>query len=213
MLSCIIFSWDDKKPTTLAVNYLTDEFSFWTRGGVQQAAVFISRVVVARTEVGKIQSITPEGGKEFDPDTVLTDFVCHVMVKGNKLALAMVTSKNYPRRVAFEVMQDLAKKWEEVHPNWPEYAMQRVDKQMEFPYMVKVCKSYEDPAKSDNILKIQNQLEDTKDIMLQNIESILARGESINELVEKTDDLEASSKIFFNNADKLNSCWGRCSIL
>ena len=213
MLSCIIFSWDDKKPTTLAVNYLTDEFSFWTRGGVQQAAVFISRVVVARTEVGKIQSITPEGGREFDPDTVLTDFVCHVMVKGNKLALAMVTSKNYPRRVAFEVMQDLAKKWEEVHPNWPEYAMQRVDKQMEFPYMVKVCKSYEDPAKSDNILKIQNQLEDTKDIMLQNIESILARGESINELVEKTDDLEASSKIFFNNADKLNSCWGRCSIL
>jgi hypothetical protein len=120
----------------LSVNYLTDEFSFWTRGGVQQAALFISRVVVARTAVGKIQTVTPEGGKEFDPDTVLTDFIAHVIVKPNKLALAMVTSKNYPRRVCFEVMQDVAKKWEEVHPNWASYVT-GVDKQMEFPYMTK----------------------------------------------------------------------------
>jgi synaptobrevin family protein YKT6 len=78
---------------------------------------------------------------------------------------------------------------------------------------VKVCKSYEDPRKSDNILKIQNQLDETKDVMIQNIESILARGETIQELVDKTDDLEMSSKVFFQNADKLNSCWGRCAIL
>jgi len=212
LLSCIIFAWDEKKPLTLSVNYLTDEFSFWTRGGVQQAALFISRVVVARTALGKIQTVTPEGGKEFDPDTVLTDFIAHVIVKPNKLALAMVTSKNYPRRVCFEVMQDVAKKWEEVHPNWASYVT-GVDKQMEFPYMVKVCKSYEDPRKSDNILKIQNQLDETKDVMIQNIESILARGETIQELVDKTDDLEMSSKVFFQNADKLNSCWGRCTIL
>ena len=76
-----------------------------------------------------------------------------------------------------------------------------------------VCKSYEDPRKSDNILKIQNQLDETKDVMIQNIESILARGETIQELVDKTDDLEMSSKVFFQNADKLNSCWGRCTIL
>ena len=143
---------------------------------------------------------------------MLVDYNCHVMVKPNKLALATVTSKAYPRRVAFEVMQDLAKKWEELHPNWSSY-LTGVDKQMEFPYMEKICKSYEDPRKSDNILKIQNQLDETRDIMVQNIENILARGETIEQLVEKTDDLEMSSKVFFQNADKLNSCWGRCSIL
>jgi synaptobrevin family protein YKT6 len=211
LLSCMIFAHDEKKPTTLSVCYLTDEFSFWTRGGVQQASMFISRVCVARTELGKIQTIIPEG-KEFDPDTVLTDYYCHVMVKSNKLSLAVVTSKNYPRRVAFEVMQDLSKKWEEVHPNWASLAT-GVDKTIEFPYMTKICKSYEDPRKSDNILKIQNQLDETRDIMVQNIESILARGETIQELVDKTDDLEMSSKVFFQNADKLNSCWGRCTIL
>ena len=50
---------------------------------------------------------------------------------------------------------------------------------------------------SDNILKIQNQLDETRDIMVQNIESILERGETIQELVDKTDDLEMSSKVFF----------------
>lgn len=143
--------------------------------------MFISRVCTARTELGKIQTIKPDGSRELDPNTVLTDYDCHIMVKPNKLALAMVTTKAYPRRVAFEVMQDLAKKWEEVHPNWGSY-LTGVDKTMEFPYMEKVCKSYEDPRKSDNILKIQNQLDETRDIMVQNIESILARGETIQEV-------------------------------
>lgn len=138
------------------------------------------------------------------------EFVCHCMVKGNKLAVAMVTNRDYPRRIAFEVMQDVSKKWEEIHPNW---SSNGADQNIQFPHMEKVCKSYEDPRKSDNILKIQNQLDETKDIMIQNIESILARGESIQDLVDKTEDLESSSKVFFNNADKLNSCWGRCEIL
>lgn len=213
LLSCVMFAWSDKKPVTLAVHYLTDEYSFWTRGGVQQACLFISRTVVQRTAVGKIQTVTPEGSKEFDPNTVLADYYCHVMVKGNKLACATVTSKNYPRRVAFEIMQDISKKFEEQYPNWEAQATSGIDKQLDFAYMGLVCKSYEDPRKSDNILKIQNQLDETRDIMVQNIENILARGETIDELVQRTDDLEMSSKMFFQNADKLNSCWGRCVML
>ena len=95
---------------------------------------------------------------------VCVEFVCHCMVKANKLAVAMVTNRDYPRRIAFEVMQDVAKKWEEIHPNWQSTG---VDQNISFPHMEKVCKSYEDPRKSDNILKIQNQLDETKDIMIQ----------------------------------------------
>lgn len=65
--------------------------------------MFISRTVVGHTEVGKFQTVTPEGSKEFDPNTVLTDFVSHVIVQPNKLSISAVTSKNYPRRVIFEV--------------------------------------------------------------------------------------------------------------
>lgn len=179
----------------VAVNYLTDEFSFWTRGGVQQACLFISRTVVGHTELGKVQTVTPEGSKEFDPNTVLTDFVSHVIVQPNKLAISAVTSKNYPRRVIFEVMRDIATKFEAAQPNWASKA--GTDTQIEFPYMIKICKSYEDPRKSDNILKIQGQLDETKELMMKNIDQILHRGETIEELVQRTDDLEMSSKVFF----------------
>jgi len=213
LLSCILFAWNDQKPLTLAVHYLTDEFSFWTRGGVQQACMFISRTVISHTELGKYQTVTPENSKELDPNTVLTDYYCHVIVQPNKLAIATVTSKAYPRRVAFEVMRDIIAKFEAAQPNWSGQAAAGVDKQIDFPYMIKICKSYEDPRKSDNILKIQNQLDETKDLMIQNIDQILKRGETIQELVDRTEDLEMSSKVFFQNADKLNSCWGRCTIL
>jgi hypothetical protein len=171
--------------------------------------MFLTRMVVQRTEVGKFQTVTPQGSKELDPDTVLTDYNCHVIVQPNKLAIATVTSKAYPRRVAFEVMRDIIAKFEQARPGWAANVTPGVDKAIEFPYMIKICKDYEDPRHSDNILKIQNQLDETKDIMIQNIEQILQRGETIQELVDRTDDLEASSKVFFQNADKLNSCWGR----
>jgi hypothetical protein len=61
---------------------------------------------------------------------VCVEFVCHCMVKANKLAVAMVTNRDYPRRIAFEVMQDVAKKWEEIHPNWQSTG---VDQNIPFP--------------------------------------------------------------------------------
>lgn len=99
--------------------------------------MFISRVVVQRTQVGKFQTVTPQGSKELDPDTVLTDYNCHVIVQANKLAIATVTSKAYPRRVAFEVMRDIIAKFEEARPNWAA-SVTGADQALEFPYMIKV---------------------------------------------------------------------------
>lgn len=49
-------------------------------------------------------------------------------------------------------MRDIIAKFEAAQPNWSSKA--GTDTQIEFPYMVKICKSYEDPRKSDNILKV-----------------------------------------------------------
>ena len=45
--------------------------------------------------------------------------------------------------------------------------------------------------------KLQAQVNEVKDVMTQNIEKVLERGERLEDLVDKTEDLEASvSRIF-----------------
>ena len=58
--------------------------------------------------------------------------------------------------------------------------------------------------------QIQNQLDDTKYIMVNNISLILRRGEKIEDLLIKSQHLEDNSRNFIIKTKKLNSC---CIIL
>ncbi|KAF2317077.1 hypothetical protein GH714_011574 [Hevea brasiliensis] len=52
-----------------------------------------------------------------------------------------------------------------------------------------------DPAEADKLLKIQRELDETKIILHKTIDSVLARGEKLDSLVEKSSDLSAASQV------------------
>ena len=57
----------------------------------------------------------------------------------------------------------------------------------------------------DKISKIQKDLDDTRDILVNNIETLLAeRGTTLNKLVADSEDLSTISKTFIDNSKKLN---------
>jgi len=55
---------------------------------------------------------------------------------------------------------------------------------------------------ADKLLKIQNTLDDIKEIMYKNIEEVLKRGDKLDDLVDKSTRLSDSSKIFYKTAKK-----------
>ena len=57
---------------------------------------------------------------------------------------------------------------------------------------------YQDPAQADSIMKIQKELDETKIVLHKTIESVLQRGEKIDDLVAKSDGLSAQSKMFYS---------------
>jgi synaptobrevin family protein YKT6 len=57
-----------------------------------------------------------------------------------------------------------------------------------------------------DLTKINKELEKTKLILHQTIQSVLEKGEKLDELVVKSDGLSAQSKMFFTQAKKQNSC-------
>ncbi|KAF4465660.1 synaptobrevin like ykt6 [Fusarium albosuccineum] len=77
---------------------------------------------------------------------------------------------------------------------------------LEFPQLKEYLAKYQDPQEADSILKIQKELDETKIVLHKTIESVLQRGEKIDDLVAKSDGLSSQSKMFYQQAKKQNSC-------
>jgi synaptobrevin family protein YKT6 len=54
------------------------------------------------------------------------------------------------------------------------------------------------------------ELDETKDILVKSIDQLLERGEKLESLAEKSNDLSFHSKAFMKQAESMNSC---CVIL
>ncbi|OEL24464.1 VAMP-like protein YKT61 [Dichanthelium oligosanthes] len=86
----------------------------------------------------------------------------------------------------------------------------KADATQPWQYLNDALTKYQDPAEADKLLKIQRDLDETKIILHKTIDSVLARGERLDSLVEKSSDLSAASQMFYKQAKKANSC---CTIL
>ncbi|KAM9311280.1 vesicle-associated membrane protein 8 [Gastrophryne carolinensis] len=59
------------------------------------------------------------------------------------------------------------------------------------------------PVATDRVRDLQSEVEGVKNIMSQNVDRILARGENLDQLRNKTEDLEASSEHFKTTSQKV----------
>ncbi len=77
-----------------------------------------------------------------------------------------------------------------------------------------VARHLPDYATDQKLKVIQHDLDETRQQMLHNIERLLQRGEQIEQLVEKTEALQAHSLRFEHEAKELNRCWPKgCTII
>ncbi|MCJ8746667.1 hypothetical protein PDJAM_G00144260 [Pangasius djambal] len=55
----------------------------------------------------------------------------------------------------------------------------------------------------DRVKSLQSQVDGVKDIMTQNVERILARGERLDDLMDKSEDLQAGAQNFKHTSQKV----------
>lgn len=58
---------------------------------------------------------------------------------------------------------------------------------------------------TDRITQVNQEIEAIKEVMLENMASVLVRGEKLEDLAEKSDNLAADAKLFNRNASKLKT--------
>lgn len=77
---------------------------------------------------------------------------------------------------------------------------------VEFPPITTALAEYQDPSKTDKITAIQKELDETTAVLSKTIDNVLERGEKLDDLVSKSQDLSSQSKVFYKQAKKTNSC-------
>lgn len=192
----MVFKYSEKRdvePVRLAEALELTEFGFFKKGSVKEILTFVSRKVVNRSSASEHSSVTHE------------DYVAHVHVQSNKLACVILTDKDYPARVAFDIIRRALEAFEKTVPA-AQWASLTADQLFSVPEINALLAKYQSPSEVDSLLKLQNQVEEVKEIMVKNMEKMLDRGEKLEDLAEKTDQLSLQSKTFMKQSKKLNKC-------
>lgn len=116
----------------------------------------------------------------------------HVQVRSSGLAAVAVCDEEYPSRVAFTLLMKVLEDFVTLHP---EPAWRSATSELPFPQLNEMVTKYQDPHEADAIMKIQKDLDETKIILHKTIDSVLERGVKLDNLVEKSTDLSAQSKM------------------
>jgi synaptobrevin family protein YKT6 len=78
-----------------------------------------------------------------------------------------------------------------------------------WPDLDEAVLKYQDPSAADQIMRIQRNLDETREVLHNTIEQVLQRGERLEDLVERSGELSGQSKLFYKQAKRANSC---CSV-
>jgi len=167
-------------------------FSFYQRGSVAEFMTFFSKTVAERTKAGQRQSVQENMYTAHVYNRAGTDQLCAVVV----------TDQEYPVRPAFSLLSKIMDEFDTAVP----VASRSDPSSISFPAIQSYLTKYQDPKQADNIMKVQTELDETKIILHQTIESVLERGEKLDNLVDRSTALSAQSKMFYKTAKKQNSC-------
>ena len=141
------------------------------------------------------------------------DYMVHVHTKRADLSGMVVCDREYPQRVAFALLQRVLDQFLSEFPD-PKRWLAMIEGQQQasavFPFLRQSMDKYQNPNEADNLLKIQKELDETTIIMHKTIEDVLRRGEQLDDLAAKSDELSAASKMFYQTAKSNNSC---CQIM
>jgi len=187
-----VLNKNDTSATWFKSAYELQSFGFFQRSSVQEFMAFASKTIVERTQVCSRQSIK-EG-----------EYMCHVYVRGDSLAGVVICDHEYPQRVAHTLITKVLDEFAQKYPpnSWPTLQ----ERLVEFNQLAIYLTKYQNPREADAMTKMQDDLDETKIILHNTIEAVLQRGEKLEDLVTKSEDLTMQSKAFYKTARKTNSC-------
>lgn len=116
------------------------------------------------------------------------------------MAGVIITDQEYPSLVAHQLLSKIVDEFLSRNPR--SVFATAAPNSLSLPQLKEYIVKYQDPQQADSIMKIQKELDETKITLHKTIESVLQRGVKIDDLVNKSDDLSAQSKMFYTQVGR-----------
>lgn len=135
--------------------------------------------------------------------------LCQNFVSAAGIGVSVVTSTKYPARVAVSLAQQLCEQFSTEIGAAAWRAAAEFSLNSWAPLKDAIVK-FQDPVKADSLLRVRSKLDATKESLCQTIDQVLKRGEKLDELLDVSKDLSETSKKFYREAKKTDSCCSVC---
>lgn len=126
-----------------------------------------SKTVAERTRPGQRQDIEEHGQ------------IIHVYARNDGLVGIIMSDQEYPALPAHRLLSKYLDEFSEKYPKTMWGSTSDPARFVEFKEkLVKYLEEFQDPKAADSLMKIQQELDDTKIVLHKTIESVLERGKS-----------------------------------
>ena len=145
-----------------------------------------------------------------DQDSKMTyshgNFLFHY-VRENGIVYYAITEDDYERSRAFQFLGEVKKKFQTNYGDLAQtalpYAMDNDFSRILAAQMQKYSRPVMEEPEASKVDQVRDQLDELKGIMVKNIDSLTQRGENLNLLIDKTEDLSSSSVTFKKTSTNL----------
>jgi len=126
--------------------------------------------------------------------TFTVDRHCFNYERGGPYIFCVVADQDYGRSVPFACLQRVKEDFIGRYGT----SGTNLDRVQEFQGRLREHMNWcmMNPGQFDKVAEVQRKVDDVKNVMVQNIEQVLARGERIEDLVDKTDQLRFQAETF-----------------
>ncbi|TRX97591.1 hypothetical protein FHL15_001346 [Xylaria flabelliformis] len=195
---------DSKPGVELVAEKELSAYSRFTRQNYGEFMTLFSKTVAERTRPGQRQDVEEQGAtspSQRSPFGFQTKhYTFHAYGRTEGVCGVIMSDHEYPALVAHQLLSKVMDEFLASHPRsaWQSAGANSIT----MPELKEYLTKYQDPHQADSIMKIQKELDETKIVLHKTIESVLQRGEKIDDLVAKSDGLSNQSKMFYRKADR-----------
>jgi len=194
IISFYLLKQNGQTANILASAHQLDFISFFKRPFFKEHLNFGARTAVSRLK---------PGDKSFIEDKEEKDVKSFVDIQKNGLGVVIVFDREYPEKVILIIAKEIINEFYKVKTD-DEFIDVKSDVDWSISALDTMIKKYQDPKEADKLMKLQSQLEEVNQIMTRNLDDILKRGETLDNLMSKSKDVSTVSYNFYKKARETN---------
>ena len=159
---------------------------------IEETCRFLAKTLAVYCQPASMTSAEHEG------------MLINVLHRADHLVCAVFTDVDDPKRVSYALCARATEHFAGKYgTRWTNAAK---DSQIEFKELKGIVKEFQNPSAHDNIARAIEATNATTEVITQTLSRIIIRGETLQDIVEKTEELSAKAKIFYKESKKKKCC-------